>query len=188
MNSIILLLKEYKQALLFLLKFIGLYFLLNTVYGLYVEYYKPDADPITILVSQQARWVLSWFHEGLIVVVTPQNHYIAILKGGETVINIFEGCNGVNVLIVYFVFTVSFSSHWIKYWKFLFASVIIIYGVNLARVIVLFWVAFYFPSSLYFFHKFLFTGIIYGFVFLLWYVWVKKTIIALNVEPRNNAS
>ena len=35
-------------------------------------------------------------------------------------------------------------------------------------------VAKHFPDQLYLMHKFVFTGVIYGFVFFLWFLWVKK--------------
>jgi exosortase family protein XrtF len=181
MKSLLLLIKEYRLTLIFLGKFIGLYFLLNTIYGLYIESFSPGSDPFTNLVSTHAGWILMLFHDNITTEGTLLSKYVAVSMDGQVIVNVFEGCNSLNVLIVFFVFVIAFSSTWYRHWKFLALSTFIIYLINLFRVATLFWVSLYFPSSLYFFHKFFLTGIIYGVVFVLWYFWVKKM---NNVESR----
>jgi len=174
LKNLIALFSENKQAILFLVKFISLYFILNTVYGLYVESYSPAADPITHLVSMHSQQVLSWLQGDIQLKASELSKSIAVQKGGNTVINVYEGCNSVNVMIVFLAFTFAFSVQWYRYWKFILMGLLILYITNILRVIALFWVALYFPNSLYFFHKFFFTGVIYAVVFLLWYWWIKK--------------
>lgn len=172
------LITENKTALLFLAKFVIFYFVLNTAYGFWVESYYPSADPITVWVSKHTAWILSFFHSSINTVAEPLSVYVAITLIGETIIHVFEGCNSINVMIVFGVFVLAFSNRWYQEWKFLLLGLITIYIMNLARVTGLFWMALYFPDSLYFFHKYLFTGMIYGVVFLLWFVWVS------NVQKR----
>ncbi|MFN7493601.1 MAG: exosortase family protein XrtF [Cyclobacteriaceae bacterium] len=167
------LVKENKSAIYFLFKFITFYLILNTFYGLYVEYYSL-ADPFTLWVSENIGWILSFFHDHISVSPSVTTKNVAIQLQGDTIINVFEGCNSINVGIVFIVFVAAFSSSFKYIFKFVITGLAIIYMMNLARVSALFWIALYFPNSLYFFHKFLFTAIIYGVVFILWYVWVKK--------------
>jgi exosortase family protein XrtF len=174
MSSLTELIRNNKQALLFLGKFVGLYIGLNTLYGIGVSYYLPAADPFTIMVSRHVGYFLSWFHDGISVVPSGESKNVAVQWIGNTIINVFEGCNGVNVWIVFTAFVVAFSRQWYKSWRFLLVGALVIYLINIVRVSMLFWVAHYFPDTLYFFHKFFFTAIIYAVVFVLWYGWVKK--------------
>ncbi len=67
-NDTIKLIKEFKPALLFLLKFLGMYVILSIFYGIYVESFGTNPDTITIWVSQQTSgtsspgWLLGKEH------------------------------------------------------------------------------------------------------------------------------
>jgi len=169
-----ILLKENKQALFFLIKFVGLYLILNTLYGLFVEFYSPEPDPITWLVSHNTQAVLSLFHEAITMQVSGVMPHVVIQKEGVRIINVYEGCNSVNVMIVFTVFVIAFSGPKKIMGKFIVFGILMVYAMNLLRVTLLFWVAYYFPNSLYFFHKYFFTALIYAGVFVLWYMWIKK--------------
>ncbi len=167
-------LKEYKHALFFLAKYIAMYLVLNTLYALYVEGYKPDADPITIAVTKQGAFIMSIFDADINYHVVTSTPNVPITRKEQTVIEVFEGCNSVNVIIVFASFLIAFTGPVRNTAFFLIIGGLAIYFLNLMRVMALYWVALKFPQSLYFFHKFFFTGIIYLFVFWLWYVWVTK--------------
>jgi exosortase family protein XrtF len=171
-NAVIATLKENRRAVLFLVKFIGFYIILNTIYGVFIEFYNPRIDPITYSISRQTELILSAFFENIQLTISEYKPTVALKLNGEIVINVFEGCNSINVMIVFIVFVISFSSIK-KGVPFILLGLLLIYIMNLLRVILLFWVAFSYPNSLYFFHKYLFTGIIYIVVFGLWYKWIK---------------
>ncbi len=173
-NGFTLLVRGNRPSLFFLLKFVGLYLLLNTVYGFFIEIYKPCTDPITRLVSYNTIIVLEMFHDNISMQDSDVSPHIKIEKDGVRIINVFEGCNSVNVIIVFVVFIIAFSGPYKAMLRYSVWGILIVYGMNLLRVTLLFWVAYYFPNSLYFFHKYFFTAIIYAGVFVLWYVWVKK--------------
>ena len=165
---------ENKQAILFLLKFLSAYFILNVFYGLYIEHYYPLADPLTRLVSNNTVRFISLFSEGVSIFNNLNSANVGIQLNGKTIINIFEGCNSLNVMIVYASFIIAFTGGLKKTLIFLAGGVAIIYLVNIARVVLLYEVSLYFPDQVYFFHKFLFTAIIYLFVFVLWYFWIEQ--------------
>ncbi|MBI1767923.1 MAG: exosortase family protein XrtF [Bacteroidetes bacterium] len=166
--------KENKKAIRFLLVFAGLYLVLNTVYGFFIQHYYPTSDPFTKAVSLQVSWILSFFDPSVTVYPSGYSEYIAIANDRQNMIYVFEGCNGLNVLIVYISFLVAFKGPQRLLLQFTGMGIVGIHLLNLARVVLLYAVAFYFPEQLYFFHKYLFTGIIYTIVFALWYFWVRS--------------
>jgi len=166
-------LQEYKPALIFLVVFVGLYLLLNTLYGVFITAYHPAADPITRMVSNHVAWLLNIFHDDVVARSFPGSQSIRIMLADKRIINVFEGCNSVNVMIVYVAFLFAFKG---KPKDMLYAGLIgigVVYLMNLLRVMLLFEVALNFPDYLYFFHKFLFTGFIYLVVFVMWYYWIR---------------
>jgi exosortase family protein XrtF len=167
-------LKEYKHALIFLAKYIALYVALNSLYAWYIESYKPDPDPLTIAVTKHTAALLSIFDESVSYWVVPERSNVPLLKGNEIVVEVFEGCNSVNVILVFVSFIIAFQGNFRLFIIFLAGGSAVIYLMNLFRVMALYWVALHFPEALYFFHKFLFTGAIYVVVFALWYYWTIK--------------
>lgn len=168
------LIRQNKKAILFLSLFIGVYLVLNTLYGLYIQFYMPASDALTRAVTGQVVWLLSIFDYSITYYPSSITEYIPIANDRQNMIYVFEGCNGINVIIVYFSFLVAFRGPWKELAKFTLIGVAAIHVVNLLRIGLLYGVAFYFPEQLYFFHKYFFTGIIYVMVFVLWYVWVKR--------------
>lgn len=167
-------LKENKAAIFFLLFFVGFYILLNTIYGFYIEYYSPQADPITKVVSKQVAFFLSLFDPSVFVTPSIDSRNITISNGYRKVITVFEGCNGINVMIVFASFLIAFRGAIKRTVLFLAVGLVIIYFVNLLRVALLYLVEIHFPRYMYFVHKYFFTGCIYAIVFLMWYVWIKS--------------
>lgn len=85
----------------------------------------------------------------------------------------YEGCNGVNVVIIFVAFVIAFGPLRIVTLWFLTGGIVLIYLVNLARIWFLFFVSLELPNYLYFTHKYLFTGMIFLVVFVLWILWVR---------------
>ena len=168
------LLREFKPTLLFLSKFLAIYFILNIIYGIYVESYDTKADGITTWVSDQSVSFLSsigYEASSLPVAYEPK---VALYNQGTSVINIFEGCNGINIMILFLAFIVAVSGNFANMIWFIPAGFIFIHLANLGRIAFLFWVAQSKPDYLYFSHKYIFTAIIYTAVFLLWTIWVVR--------------
>jgi exosortase family protein XrtF len=163
-----------KTIILFIVKFIGFYLLLNTIYGFWYESFNPVADPLTRVVTHQCANVISWVEPGVKAEPYPRGPEVSVKQDDKVVINVFEGCNGVNVMIVFLSFVVAFSGTWKSTIAFSAAGIGVIYLANLGRVITLFFIAKYYPQSLYFFHKYLFTAGLYLFVFVMWYLWIEK--------------
>jgi exosortase family protein XrtF len=165
--------QENKTAFFFIVKFVGLYLVLNTLYGFYIEFFNPLSDPVTITITTQVASVLSLFHSSIQVIPDPLSPYVILQKDFQPVVNVFEGCNGLNVMIVYISFLFAFKGPFKSGVIFLLLGLVSIYLMNLIRVTLLFEIAYFYPDRLYFFHKYLFTGIIYLVVFVIWFFWIK---------------
>ncbi|MBS1490501.1 MAG: exosortase family protein XrtF [Bacteroidetes bacterium] len=168
------LITENKKSLFFLVTFVGSYLVLNTLYGFYIQHYYPGSDPFTRAVSAQVVWVLSLFDSSVAAFPSQFSEYIPIANDRENMIYVFEGCNSLNVMIVYISFLLAFKGTSRLFILFAGMGTAVIYVLNVARIVLLYAVAFYFPERLYFFHKYLFTVFIYIAVFVLWFFWVKQ--------------
>jgi exosortase family protein XrtF len=165
---------ENKIAILFIVKFAGIYLVFNTLYGFYVSWYSPAADPITIEISRQVARILSFITDVNIFSITDSvSAMVSLQLDSASVVKVYEGCNGINVMIVYASFLLAFKGTFRSTVYFMLAGLLLIYGMNLMRVALLFEVAYYFPDQLYFFHKFFFTGLIYLVVFAIWFFWIN---------------
>lgn len=168
------LLKEYRPAIFFLVRFLGVYILGNVVYGLWIVSYGNLADPITQIVTSNSSWFLNLLGFKASTLSSDIYPNVSLQLDGQTVVNVYEGCNAINVSILFVAFLFAYKSTLKKTFVYSVAGLAAIYVFNLFRVAGLFLVANYFPDQLYLMHKFIFTGVIYAFVFFLWFLWVKR--------------
>ncbi len=165
----------YKPALTFLLVFVGCYFVGNVLYGLYVEFYYPLPDPATVWVTDQTTAILSLFGDNVIdrpgvneptmLVVQNMDHRI--------ILRVFEGCNGINVMIVFISFVAAFGGSIKRIMFFMPLGLLVIHASNLLRILLLYFTAVNRPMLFYYFHKYFFTAALYVIVFGLWGIWMK---------------
>jgi exosortase family protein XrtF len=95
------------------------------------------------------------------------------MLNGDYVSRIVEGCTSVSVIILFLAFIIAFSgSLGNTLWFGLFGS-ILIYIVNILRIIALSVLYHRFPEYQKILHDLLFPAIIYGLTFVLWITWVK---------------
>ncbi|MFM8911585.1 MAG: hypothetical protein ACKOE6_01550, partial [Flammeovirgaceae bacterium] len=57
------LLTQNKAAFVFIIKFVLLYLAANTLYGFWIEWYRPSADPMTVQVAKVVAKGISWIDE-----------------------------------------------------------------------------------------------------------------------------
>jgi exosortase family protein XrtF len=164
--------KEFKPALYFVGKFLVVYLVLNTMYGIYISTYDNRPDPITRMVTEHAVSVLNTFGYDAATGSTP-SPYVPVLLHGESTVSVFEGCNSLNVMIVMLAFVIAYRGPLKNYFWFVPLSLVLIYIFNLIRIDLLVMVSVYLPDYMYFTHKYFFTAFIYAVVFLLWFWWVK---------------
>ena len=162
--------KKQRSIVLFLVKFFAAYFILFTVYSLYLHHtQKKDelysCSPITTLVAKQTADVLNM--TGFNVIHQQNTNELSVKL-------IIEGCNSVSVIILFLSFIFAFSGSFRITFIYSFLGSTLIYGVNIIRIAFLSVMLYKFPSQQEFLHDIIFPTIIYGLVFLLWVLWVQK--------------
>lgn len=175
-------LTEFKPALFFLGKFLVFYLVANILYGLWIESYGEKPDPLTRAVTKQTAWCLETAGFEAEVKDNPSRPTVLVMAESLVVISVFEGCNGLNVMIVFVAFIIAFSGRLRSIVWFIPAGLLLIHLVNLVRVGVLYWMARFQPHYFYYFHKYLFTAFLYFIVFLLWWIWIYK----INGKPKRS--
>ena len=168
------LLKEFKPALIFLGKFLALYFIGNILYGVYIESHGEQPDGITWLVTGQTSWILDLAGYETAIADVPEAAKVSLMQNGDVVLHVYEGCNGLNVMIVFIAFLFAFGGPLKKLAIFLPLGLFIIHLVNLMRVSLLFHLALNNSQQFYYYHKYFFTATLYAVVFALWAVWVIR--------------
>lgn len=165
---------EFKPTIIFLIKFFGIYLVGNLIYGAWITDWHPQPDPLTHLVTEQSASVIRVLGHAVEVHDYPDKPTTYIQLRQSSIISVYEGCNGLNVAIVFLAFLLAFGPYTKAMIWFAPLGLLVIHVANLARIILLFMVSLHEPDYLYFTHKYLFTAFIYLFVFLLWIWWVAK--------------
>jgi exosortase family protein XrtF len=165
---------EFRPTVTFILKFICFYLIANLIYGIYITFYNPRPDPVTSLISQQTATVLQLGGFEVTSVHSDIKPTSLLIYNGHTVLSVYEGCNGLNTIIIFLAFIIAFGPlSTTLAWYSLF-GILSIHLTNLARIVMLFLVAEYWPDFLYLTHKYFFTAVLYFVVFLIWLVWVRR--------------
>src|SRR5688500_16962562 len=108
--------REFKPTIFFLGKFLGLYIAGNLAYGLFVTAYEPRPDPATRTVSEQTGFVLTtcgW----PVDVYDHHRKATSMLRYDEReILAVYEGCNGLNTMIIFVAFIIAFGPINKKLW------------------------------------------------------------------------
>ncbi len=86
---------------------------------------------------------------------------------------IIEGCNSVSVIILFLAFIIAFSGSLRDTILFGAFGSVLIYIVNILRIIALSILYYRYPVYQEYLHNLVFPAIIYGLTFVLWVTWVK---------------
>lgn len=168
------LLQQFRPTLLFLATFLGLYVASSVLYGLWITTFHPAPDPVTVWVTEQTAFFIRLFGWDVTAMALQSKPTTSVVYEQRAIISVYEGCNGINVLIIFWSFLFAFGPLNRKLLIFSVMGLLIIHIANLFRIGLLFFVSIYFSNFLFFTHKYLFTAIIYAVVFLLWFFWVSK--------------
>lgn len=165
---------QFRPTVIFLIKFLGVYITGSLLYGWYVTHYHPAPDPVTIWVTNQTTFLIRVFGWDVSDFYSSMIPTVSVIWLNKSIISVYEGCNGVNVLIIFWSFLFAFGPWGKRLIFFSLAGMLIIHIANLVRLVLLFFVAYYYSNALYFIHKYLFTAVIYGVVLMLWLWWIKN--------------
>jgi len=166
-------LKEYKNVIIYLLRFVLLYVIFIKLYEYYLSYYGGSIDPVTRFTAYSVKAVYKIFHLSSQVIPT-QNEGIKLLIKGSYVARIVEGCNAISLIILFGVFILSFRRFDKPVLKFLALGIISIILLNIFRIALLGYILYAHPQYQDFWHRIVFPGIIYSWIVVLWILFINK--------------
>ncbi len=179
--------KEFKPTILFLVKFFVIYFVLSGLYGFYIGKYDTATpsvtDPITRAITYNCTATASLLgyeyrmveNDHLNREVLPEQTYDSIWLDGIYAISIEEGCNGINIMILFLAFVIAFGGSLVNMLLFIPAGIVFIHLANIGRLLLLTFINVEMEGrGFHFFHKYVFTAIIDVAGLLLWNWWVTR--------------
>lgn len=166
---------QYKPFLVFLGGFFASYVVLTFVYQQYLNCFDENkVDGITRLVSVNTDQILDLFTQNSAIVESDSQPFMKLFYKEQYVARIVEGCNAVSVIILFASFVVAFSGKFRATVIYILGGSLVIYMLNVLRIASLSTLIYYFPDQEPFLHGVLFPLYIYGVVFLLWLIWIRK--------------
>ena len=168
---------QYKPFLLFLGKFLLTYLLLTFIYESYLNQFdvrKLEIDGFTRLVGTQTKDLMVFFNSDAKVVANTTEPGLKLFYNQKFMAKIIEGCNGLSVIILFVSFVVAFTGKWKQTLLYCIGGSLLIHIFNVSRIALLSVLMYYFPKQQHFLHSVIFPLLIYGVVFILWVIWVRK--------------
>ncbi len=168
---------QFKPFLIFLAKFALTYLALTFIYGNYLSQFnekKFEVDGFTQLVANQSQKVLSVFDSNSYTLPNLEEASVKLYYHNKWVSRIIEGCNALSIIILFVSFVMAFSGKFKQTIFFILAGILLIHIFNVVRIALLCMAVFHFPQYAHFLHGVIFPLFIYGFVFLLWIIWVNN--------------
>lgn len=130
--------------------------------------------PITNSVAKQTQLLLNTVGFDAKIEQHTKEVSVKLFINEKYVSRIIEGCNSISIIILFCSFVIAFSSNFKSTFLFILVGSLLIYIVNIIRIAIISISLYQFPQYEYILHDILFPLIIYGFTFLLWFIWIKK--------------
>lgn len=168
---------KYKSVIRFIITFLVVYGALSIMYKLYLDYsensrYYPDY--LTNLVAKQSQSLIETIGYDATIAPHPNEPSMKLIINNKFVARVIEGCNSVSVIILFVSFIIAFAGKWKTTLFYLLVGSVLIYTINLIRIVILSVGLYHYPWRREILHIVIFPLIIYGFVFLLWMFWVNR--------------
>ncbi|MDO4729247.1 MAG: exosortase family protein XrtF [Bacteroidota bacterium] len=169
--------QKYRPFIKFVLTFFGIYITFTILYNLFINSYNNQEyplDPFTKTLSEQVEIVGKAIGQNIRTYQYIGEKYTRLAYDDNSVARIVEGCNAVNVMIYFVAFVFATGTNIRKTIIFSILGLISIHIINIFRIIVLSYLLHKFPAHTHITHGIIFPLIIYGFVFVLWVLWLVK--------------
>lgn len=157
--------------------FFGTYIVLSLVYQFYLDHassYDYYPEPITHIVSLHTESLISIFGYETKMIPNAGDPSMLLGLNGKYLVRVVEGCNAVSVIILFLSFILAFKKDWKSTLLFILAGSVLIYAFNVLRIALLTIGIYEIPEHKELMHGTLFPLFIYGFVFLLWILWIRN--------------
>ncbi|MDJ0644694.1 MAG: exosortase family protein XrtF [Flavobacteriaceae bacterium] len=171
--------KKKKTIVKFLLKFFITYAVLVLAYNFYLDKTQQRGDvfscsPITQTVAYHTQKLANLFGYEATVYQHEGELSMKFFLGDHYSFRLIEGCNSVSIIILFLAFIIAFSGSIPATILFGIVGGLVIYVMNLIRLVVISVLTKEYPQYDDFLHDLLFPAIIYGTVLLLWIIWVNR--------------
>ena len=168
--------KDFKEILWVLLRFLGIWLLLFLLYQWYLNQFSGNIDGFTKIISDQSAFLLNFTGYETVTKDFPSHETVQFYINGKVATRMVEGCNAVSVMIMFLAFVFAFYKG-VKTFYFAFAGIVLLYILNLFRIYLLNVIVVDFPALTKSAHDYFFPAIIYGGVVVLWLLWINKFVI-----------
>ena len=171
------LLVKYKLVIKFIITFLLVYVGLSLLYKFYLQFSVGSAyypDYLTHLVAKQSEALFKALGYQVEMLPHPNEPSVMVMIENVYTARIIEGCNSLSVIILFVSFIMAFASNFKNTFLYMLSGSVLIYSINLFRIVILTLGLYHYPKQEAFLHTVVFPAIIYGFVFLLWIFWVNR--------------
>jgi exosortase family protein XrtF len=157
----------------FLLSAGFLYLFLYILYQFVIRRYTYYDQRFIGSIIQSADLLLQWLGYKTFKVLQDRDLQVIGIDGSNGVW-VGSNCNAITLFALFAVFIISYPGNQKHKWWYLVLGMITIHLLNILRVAALAIIARNSPLSLDFNHTYTFTFLIYGYIFLLWMIWVSR--------------
>ncbi|MES2628610.1 MAG: archaeosortase/exosortase family protein [Bacteroidota bacterium] len=121
-------------------------------------------------------YVLDFFGYTVYAASGIRENFLDILwiEGSTQSLEVMKNCNAVELIVIFSIFLLAFPSKWKDKWWIIPGS-IVLFLLNIVRIIVLVIIEYKAPEYMDFNHKYTFTALMYLVIFGFWFLWLKKT-------------
>lgn len=171
--------KVPKPVRVFLIRALIIFIVWKAIYILLLQPDRTLDKPLTDITAMLTAKIFSWF-SGNDTFITYGNKTI-LWSNGKRVLAIMDGCNGLELFVVYIGFLLSMPVGMKKFWTYAILGCVTIFVLNIMRCVGLTWLISAHKQYADFAHHYLFKLVIYGFIF---YCWVRYSKNYLQHETR----
>ena len=154
-----------------------MYAILSLAYKFYLDFSTGDTyypDYVTNLTARQSEALLNNLGYEAKIVPHPDEPSMKLFINKKYVARVIEGCNSISVIVLFISFIIAFAGRFKPTLLYIIGGSVLIYAVNLIRIVILTIGLFHYPWRREILHTVIFPLIIYGMVFLLWMFWVNR--------------
>ena len=145
-------------------------------------------NSISITLANQSNFLLNIF--GYETLLEIQNEIVITKIIGNDFdhgVWIGEPCNGVKLFGVFSIFIIAFPGNIKNKLWYIPIGIIIIHFINVIRIAILTIISSKNPSILDFNHNITFQVIVYSFILVLWFIWIKKYAQFEKINKNHNS-
>jgi len=164
---------KQNKFLRFLITASFIYLVLYLLYQFFIKKYTFLDEAFIRIIIHSADVILQTMGYDTFTVLDNTDFQTIGIDGANGVW-IGSACNSITLFFLFAVFVIAYPGHQQSKWWFVLIGILSIHILNLLRVVALAIIQLNSPEWLGFNHTYTFTIIIYGYIFLLWMIWVNK--------------